>query len=528
MISTSTPRAFSRLRGALGAGLYLFAWALLGQTPDPGQAPAAATTEPATSVQPQPSPTVQPGQATELTPRARLAALRLMRAQPSVTQPWAQSALNEVRGAGVRINEHYILTDLELVRHARAIEQLDGERAIPLRIEFAGFDCGLALLAVVDGAARRPPPALAELSFLGARSPGAGDEVELLGFDRDDLSPAARRAPVRGVGLARLSGSDVDRRMAYHLQEVYDAPGALFAGGPALFEGKIVGLLHLSGQGPPRRFYALSGSVIQRFFADIQDGRYEGYPRAGFDYQPLTNATLRRSLGLAGEQSGVYITRLDFRAPAAAAFSAGDVLVEIDGQRVLNTGEVSAASGRTPLEEALAAPGKRRAIVLRRGAPVNLEFENRIYPGPEMQRSSLEPVRRYFLGAGLVFQELDYDLAHGGPAGERSLLRYRYEHFLSDRLGEQSDRDVVLTARLPDPLNNGMDRFLFEVVHSVNGRRIRNLEDFAAEWRETRTRYLTLRFVDREDELILPFDQSVEMNRRIEARYQLEEQGRVR
>lgn len=523
MKPTSAQRIFTGLRLAPVIACFFFAWAAPGQTPGTAPEPAPAT-EPTPAVLPQPTTTA----ATELAPRARLTALRILRARPSVTQPWAQSALTEVRAAGVRINEDFILTDLEAVRHARVIERMDGERATPLRLEFAGFDCGLALLARADGAARRPPPGLTELNFLGAREPAAGEELELLGFERDTLAPAARRAPVRLVGLSELSGSDVDRRMTYLLQEVYDSPGRLFAGGPALFEGKIVGVLHVSDNAPPRRYYALSASVIRRFFEDIQDGRYNGYPRAGFDYQTLTNPTLRRSLGLAGEQSGVYITRLDFRAPAATVLAAGDVLVEVDGLRVLNTGHVGAATGGTPLEEALAAAGRRRVIVLRRGAPVNLEFANGVYPGPEMQRSSLDSVRRYFLGGGLVFQELDYDLVHGGPAGERSLLRYRYQHFLSDRLGEQTDRDVTLTARLPDPLNNGMDRFLYEVVHSVNGRRIRSLEDFAAEWRETRTRYLTLRFVDREDELVLPFDQLNELNRRVEARYQLEEQGRVR
>lgn len=527
MIPTSVKRAFSGLRLAPGAACFFFAWTLLGQTPGANPPAEGATGAPADTVAPGAAAEPAPSNA-EVAPRARLAALRVLRARPSVTQPWAQTTLVEVRAAGVRINDDFILTDLEAVRHARVIERIDGERPQAMRLEFAGFDCGLALLAKADSPARRPPPGLAELSFLGTREPAAGDELELLGFDRDGAAPAARRAPVRQVGLTELSGSDVDRRMAYLLQEVYDSPGRLYAGGPALYEGKIVGLLHVSDNAPPRRYYALATSVIRRFFEDIQDGRYNGYPRAGFEYQTLNNPTLRRSLGLAGEQSGVYITRLDYRAPAATVLSTGDVLVEIDGQRVLNSGQVGGAAGLTPLEEALAAVGRRRVIVLRRGAPVNLQFETGVYPGPELQRSSLDPVRRYFLGGGLVFQELDYDLMHGGPAGARTLLRYRYQHFLSDRLGEQTDRDVTLTARLPDPLNNGLDRFLYEVVHSVNGRRIRNLEDFAAEWRETRTRYLTLRFVDREDELILPFDQLGELNRRVEARYQLEEQGRVR
>jgi len=83
------------------------------------------------------------------------------------------------------------------------------------------------------------------------------------------------------------------------------------------------------------------------------------------------------------------------------------------------------------------------------------------------------------LFGGLVFQPLSSSFY--ASLDERSVtLRYYYSQFLTAELYLQHPEVVVISKILPDPINTYQDRFINTIVDTINGTKIRTLEDVAA------------------------------------------------
>ena len=482
--------------------------------------------------------------------RSRVVRIRVVKNVFQTAAPWATSRVQEEFGTGLLVASGHVLTSLELVRFAISAEVFlpDGPRVPrPAEVSVQGADCGLALLKLTDSATEEPTETAGEETGEQEAAPAESVDSDTLQY----FSFVGEAADVRAVrpnsvlavgatasGLEQrqliltaierdlIENSDIDRRWLLRFQESAAGPPETFRGGPVLVDGKLAGIL-ASRSGPA---YAIEVGVVKAFLADAADREYQGLSFPGFAYDPIDGAAMRRYLGLGQTGEGVYIRRVDFRSPAWQRLEAGDILLSVNGAAVTQDAAVNAGEG-TNLDLGEYFSGLRGEVTLKlkRGSrDLEIKIEARPFSGLSMARRRLEDRRRYFLTAGLVFQELDYDLIHDTSAGRDALLRHRYENFGHDRIGEAVDRDVVLVSRLEDPINNGAGRFINAVVHRINGRRVRNLMDFAVEWKRTRGEYVVVEFLDHAAPLILAKRDLPVADERVDRRYQVQENGRVR
>ena len=354
-----------------------------------------------------------------------------------------------------------------------------------------------------------------------------------------DGSVILQQATLGQVAEALIDGSDVDYHRLLYLQKDERAPGAMYSGGPAFYKDKLIGLFHYSNDSTGKhkrknknnkgRSYIIHGETINHLLLDIRDNRYDGFPNPGFYYSALENAEHRKILGLAPEDGGVLIRRLAFQSSAGGYLSPGDVLLNVDDKNINSQGEIVDGREVLTLERYLA---RKQATVInlkvrRGGKTIGVNMPLRSYPGFRWKRRDVSGKQSYFLSAGLVFQELDYELMRETPAGENLVLRYRYNYFHEDLLSEQVDRDVVLTAVLDDPANAGAGEFVFMIVDYINDRRIRNLADFEKEWNSAQSELMVIYFRGRSVPLVLRREEMEAANRRIYSKYKIKESGRV-
>lgn len=353
-----------------------------------------------------------------------------------------------------------------------------------------------------------------------------GSDVTVLGHDTAGR-PDRANLRFRRTAPTTLDKSDIDSHWLLQLERGAEDLQRSLNGGPLVYKGRILGIYHQNTAGT---IYAIPATVIQLFLEDIKDGRYDGLGRSGLSYRLLSNPAQRRYLGLKSNEHGLEVVRVAVDAPAYAILRRGDILVTVDSKPLNQQGMLKVGDRTIGLEDYFRnRDHKKNAVqlLLVRGQKrIKVDLlpagATRAHPG----RLALQARRDYFLSGGLVFQELDYALVHN----TRETLPGHLKMFYKDRLAlrkNASERDVVLTGRLSDPINYGTESFQYQVVYSVNGRRIWNLKEFAAEWNRTRGKFIVIEFRGRGDRLVLPFEELKAAEKRLSVRYHVQENGRV-
>ena len=81
------------------------------------------------------------------------------------------------------------------------------------------------------------------------------------------------------------------------------------SGGPAVANGKIVGLVFSMIPSANNIGYLIPVEEIRMFLDDVADGKYDGKPKLLDNMQTVENKALRERLGLDADTGGLMITR---------------------------------------------------------------------------------------------------------------------------------------------------------------------------------------------------------------------------
>jgi S1-C subfamily serine protease len=391
---------------------------------------------------------------------------------PLYLDPWAPGWVYSGTGSGCIIDGHRILTNAHMVGNATLIQvrrygQAERHTA---RVQFVSHEADLALLTVespgfFEGV---KPLTLAPL-------PPLQQEVSAFGFPEggDSLSIT------RGV-LSRIEHIDYVHSVQNLLGGQIDAalnPGN--SGGPVLVSGHIVGIAMQVIMLSQNIAYMVPSPVIERFLADVADGRYDGIPRLGIRHEKMENADLRRRYGLPADKTGVLIlgTRPGFA--SAGLLRTGDVLLSIAGHPIANDSTIEfRPQERTSLSyfvESLQIGQTVTVEILREGqvsslvVPLNQPAGrgNLVAPPRYDQRPS------YFLYGGLLFEPLTFDYLRARNFGSHELMA-----LAAKTPSAEGEEVVVLVRVLASEVSEGYHDLTDGVITAVDGTKPHNLADF--------------------------------------------------
>ena len=441
---------------------------------------------------------------------------------PDVLRPWTNNSPQHVKGSGVVIAGKRILTNAHVVRYASQIYVQPNQSAdrIPARVEAMTPSMDLAVLKLEDESffdKRGSLPFAEEL-------PRVKDTVNVYGYPTGGTELSVTQGIVSRIEFTEYYYQTSGLRI-----QVDAALNFGNSGGPAVTDGKLVGLVFSLIQNAHNIGYLIPVEEIQLFLADVADGVYDGKPQMNDLIQTVENEALRQKLKLPQGTSGVMVAE-PYRNDPDYPLKEWDVITQIGDSPIDNDGKVAVRYdlrlSSAYLVQKYAKGGFLPLTVFRGGHTVKIQLP------VQNQREMVIPYLmannpRYFILGPLVFSQATQDYlerlgsqrpASFGP-GTSPLITRRFDKpaFPGEELV------VVASPMFPHRITNGYDDANRTVLSEINGIPVKNLRHVMEIIRDNQDPQITLKFassgvlthetmVFRRDELLAATNRILEEN----------------
>lgn len=399
-------------------------------------------------------------------------------------RPWQQRRPVTQTAIGVIIPGGRVLVNGLLVADHRYIEleTLDSQKKEQARVVVVDYEADLALLEPLDP------------TFLAGRKPmtmageaAVGDRLTVWQVKPNgDIVPSDGRLTSVELGAFTQGNYFLTYRLNSSLQYRFNNLTL-----PVVKDGALSGLVLRQNQAG-QTIEVIATSVIRHFLKDAGDGKYDGFPTAGFQYGPMQDPQLRRYIGLPAKYTGIYVQKVFKGGPADhAGLKAGDVIVRMGDYAVSNTGQFDhPLYGKTSLVHLIRTHyyvGDTVPIqVFRNGKLLHLGIVlNHRRPDQYLVPPYIVDQRPpYLIVGGLILEELSmpYLREYGNDWVSTAPIDLLYYQQHQDYLNGDDAREkiVILSDVIPTPYTIGYEDLSNLVVLRVNGHKIHNLEDVRA------------------------------------------------
>jgi S1-C subfamily serine protease len=407
---------------------------------------------------------------------------------PDYRAPWNAGMLARGIGAGFVIDGNRIMTNAHVVSNSRYLTvERDGDpNKYSARVLFVGHDCDLALITVDSPNFYKN---MVPLKFGGI--PELESTVSAYGYPIGGERMSVTTGIVSRIDFQLYTHSYIDQHLAVQISAQIN-PGN--SGGPVMQNAKVVGVAFqgYSGDVAQGVAYMVPTPVINRFLKDVSDGRYDGYVDLGITYGKLQNPAQRQFLGLKDDGRGVLVETVVAAGPCAKILQPGDVLLSIDNHPIASDGNVELEGERVEMPEVVERKFKGNNVkfdIWRDKQSTTGSVKLDTVPPYLMQSHRYDIRPRYVVYGGLLFQPLSLDLSEAyQPTDLR--LRHFFDFYVIDQIYLEHPDVIVLTNILPDPINSYLAPYRGGIVDSINGKKIRTLEELSQTLAEPADRFV--------------------------------------
>ncbi|HZD41005.1 MAG TPA: trypsin-like peptidase domain-containing protein, partial [Terriglobales bacterium] len=419
--------------------------------------------------------------------------IHVVRHSPDLLRPWTKSYPQEVKGSGVVIDGNRILTNAHVVRYARQIYVQPNQSAdyIPAHVEAMTPSMDLATLKLEDESFFKERGALPFAQDL----PRVKDSVSVYGYP----TGGTELSVTQGI-VSRIEFTDYYYQTNGLRIQVDAALNFGNSGGPAVSNGKLVGLVFSLIQNAQNIGYLIPVEEIQLFLADVADGVYDGKPQMLDMVQTVENDALRQKLGLPKGLTGMMITE-PYREDAGYPLREWDVITHIGGIPIDSDGKVPVRYdlrlSAFYLVQKFAKNGHLPMSIFRNGRQLQIDLP--VTTQRELVIPYLKNVNpRYFILGPLVFSPATQDYLERLGSQRTSSLSRRASPLITRRFDKPAfdgeELVVVATPMFPDRITKGYDDPSRTVLSEVNGIPVKNLHHLVEIVRDARTPQITFKF----------------------------------
>jgi S1-C subfamily serine protease len=426
---------------------------------------------------------------------------------PDLYKPWTKEAPSEATGSGVVIEGKRILTCAHVVLYASQV-QIQANQAgdkISAKVEAIAPGIDLAVLKPDDETFFDTHPLLARAKAL----PEIRDMVMAYGYPEGGTSLSITKGIVSRIEFESynypVSGLRIQIDAAIN-------PGN--SGGPAVVGDKMIGLAFSHLGSADNIGYIIPNEEIDLFLQDIADGHYNGKPAMFDDLQTLENPALREFLKLDKSVEGIVVHKPDSTDPAYP-LKEWDVITKIGDTPVDDQGMIKLGANLRVhfqyLVQKIAKNGKVPMTVVRAGKETRVELP--VSPKHPMVMPDLAGAYpSYFVYGPLVFSSATEQFVSGMLRGNRASRWINWLTSLGSPLVRRiSDKPafageelvVVPSPFFPHKLAKGYSDPFCQVVKTVNGIPIKNLNHLVEVLRDAKTPFITVEFNNREGETMV-------------------------
>jgi S1-C subfamily serine protease len=415
---------------------------------------------------------------------------------PDWTAPWRFDPVQRATGSGFVTKGKRIMTNAHVVSWARQIivRRYQDPKPYQARVEYIGHDCDLAILTVEDESFFDgiEPLEFGELPKVRSTVvtygyPAGGEEISYTRgvVSRIELSPYSH------IGNRRLLSVQTDAAIN---------PGN--SGGPVIQDDRVVGVAFQGIAGLENTGFFIPPPVIQHFLKDVEDKKYDGFPRVGINIATLQNPAYRAMLKMPDNNQGVRVDRILPKADAAGVLKEDDVILRIGEYPVASDNTIVYQGNRVSSQHAfqLAQSGESVPLkIWRNGQEQDVNVVVKSFAEDQAEGNQYDIKPRYFVFGGLVFMPLsrDYLRESSREATEGSGNELTYELFFRSREEPETVREepVVLSGVLSDAVNANFKIRGRALVDTINGIRINKMEDVVRAFETSTNAYDVIDFV---------------------------------
>ena len=395
----------------------------------------------------------------------------------SFSTPWA-SSIHSFSGSGCIISGQRILTNAHVVTDATYVEVLKNGEIKRYEAEVLSIDheADLALITIKEKSFFKNTKSL-EIGGL----PLLQTEINVYGFPQGGETLSI----TKGV-VSRIEHQDyVNSGKSLLGIQVDAAINSGNSGGPAISNGKVVGLVMQSMRGAENIGYMIPTSVINHYLEDMKDSKYDGYPLIGIKTQSLQSPVMQDMYGLKDKNYGVLINKTIPNSPASRVFKTGDIITSIDGYRVFSNEKVEfRAREFTNFSYVLDQHQMNDTVkftILREGKEkkLSVKLDKRKNELTLVKEHLPETKPTYFIYGGLVF--VPGVTSHYVPAKYYTLYPT-----------EEREELVMLKRVLSSSLTKGFTAHPLQIIESVNGKKVKNFKEFVSLIENSREKFIVL------------------------------------
>lgn len=415
---------------------------------------------------------------------------------PDLLRPWARNSPQQVKGSGVVIEGNRILTNAHVVRYASQIyvQPNQSARHLSARVDAITPAMDLAVLKLDDEsffANRGSLPFAKDL-------PRVKDSINVYGYP----TGGTELSVTQGI-VSRIEYTDYFYQAAGLRIQVDAALNFGNSGGPAVSDGKLVGLVFSLIQNAQNIGYLIPVEEIELFLEDVADGTYDGKPRTHDLLQTVENDALRQRLGLPKELNGIMVAQ-PYYDTADYPLKEWDVITHIGGTPVDSDGKVSVRYdlrlSASYLVQKIAKNGVLPMTVYRDGRLVQMDLPIKSHRDLVIPYL-LDANPRYFIFGPFVFSQTTQDyLERLGT--QRSLAFSSFGRTPSPLFTRRYDRpafeneELVMVASplFPHRITKGYDDPNRAVLSEVNGISVKNLRHLVEILRDSRDEQISFKF----------------------------------
>ena len=408
---------------------------------------------------------------------------------PSYTTPW-NSTIRRSHGSGSIIKGNRILTNAHVVANETFIEiKRHGDtKKYEAEVEFISHQADLALLKLKD-----------ESFFDGTKA------IEFNGLPKFEDEVAVYGFPVGGDSLSVSRGivSRIEHKRYAHSREIYlciqvDAainPGS--SGGPAISDGRIVGVVMQQLTSSQSIGYLVPMEIVHHFLKDVEDGKYDGFSHLGISTQTMENDALRDVYSMDSNASGVLVIDISQKSNVYKKLKEHDILLHIDGHNINNDATVEYVKNKFTafkyyIDQKQIGDSVRLGI-LRDGKRLEIDviLNNIADDNLLVNTISHDKTPKYLIYGGYVFSPLTRNLLVKNPS---TLLELRTA--ATQWATDEEEEAVILLKVLATPANRGDHNYSLWLVDKVDDKTFKNFAEFIQIIRDFKGKYLIIQNTD--------------------------------
>lgn len=445
-------------------------------------------------------------------------------------RPWGkrQPATKRAIGAVIKPNgEPRVMVTAELVQNSTYLEfeVPEGGRKVAAAVDIVDYEANLALLKPED------PAFLKDLPQLSIAESSIGQSLNVWQLEQNGRL-LVTSGPMTTAEYASypVDGSLLVYRMTVQMQS-RDSSFTL----PVVNQGKLTGVL-MSYDSQSNNANIIPAPVISHFLKDAADGKYDGFPRAGYGFSAMRDPALRRYAKLPEDVTGgIFVTETLRGGPAeAAGLKRGDVVVAMNEFPVDRDGNFQDPT-YGPLAAAhllstrhfvgdkvtfhVVRDGEKKEIPVTLGRKAPADYVSDPY--------IIDKAPRFYVLGGLILQELSrqYLREFAGPGDrgmrppDRLVYMDRYQHEL---FKEGAKKKVVFLSRvLPTPATVGYEDLHGLIVKKINGVELENLNDLPKALENPVKGMHEIEFTEDPGKIYLEASQTEQIEKLVQSQYRI-------